>query len=411
MKKYVLIFGMSFLPGLCFSQDVSPITDTVRNNALNVYMESNIYIRQEIPFVNYVRDLKVADLNIVTTTRTTGSGGASYTYFLIGQNRYHGMNDTLTITRSPDDTEETLRVRQVGGLKMALMRYVLKTPLARYIDIKFTQPVLETISTDKWNSWIFRLSLSGAMNGEKSFNTSNLNGNLSAARITEKNKLVLACSYEWYDNNYIVGEEKIDSYSRNQYANVIYVHSINDHWSLGASTYASSSVFHNSRFSVLMRPAVEYNIFPYSAAARRQFTLQYGIGYEYWDYRDTTIYNKTRELLGSNLFTATYQIVEEWGSVNASVMWRNYLQDWSKYNLGFAGSISLRITKGLAFNLAGGVSLVHDQLSLRKSGATIDEVLLRRKEIATQYTYFTTFGLSYTFGSIYNNVVNIRFGN
>jgi hypothetical protein len=48
---------------------------------------------------------------------------------------------------------------------------------------------------------------------------------------------------------------------------------------------------------------------------------------------------------------------------------------------------------------------------LVKAGATTEEVLLRRRELATQFQYFTSFGLNYTFGSIYNNVVNPRFGN
>ena len=32
-------------------------------------------------------------------------------------------------------------------------------------------------------------------------------------------------------------------------------------------------------------------------------------------------------------------------------------------------------------------------------------------ELETQFQYFTSFGFTYTFGSIYNNVVNPRFGN
>jgi hypothetical protein len=72
--------------------------------------------------------------------------------------------------------------------------------------------------------------------------------------------------------------------------------------------------------------------------------------------------------------------------------------------------MNFRIAKGLTFNISGGASLVHDQLSLVKGGATYEEVLLRRKEIATQYTYYTSLGLTYTFGSIYNNAVNPRFG-
>lgn len=57
------------------------------------------------------------------------------------------------------------------------------------------------------------------------------------------------------------------------------------------------------------------------------------------------------------------------------------------------------------------MSLLRDQMYLAKGGATDGEVLLRRRQLATSYQYFAGAGLSYTFGSIYNSVVNRRFGN
>jgi hypothetical protein len=35
---------------------------------------------------------------------------------------------------------------------------------------------------------------------------------------------------------------------------------------------------------------------------------------------------------------------------------------------------------------------------------------LRLRQLATSYTYFINLGLSYSFGSIFNNIVNPRFG-
>ena len=46
-----------------------------------------------------------------------------------------------------------------------------------------------------------------------------------------------------------------------------------------------------------------------------------------------------------------------------------------------------------------------------EEGASLEDVLLRRKMQKTDYSYYTSFGFTYTFGSIYNNVVNPRFGN
>jgi hypothetical protein len=72
---------------------------------------------------------------------------------------------------------------------------------------------------------------------------------------------------------------------------------------------------------------------------------------------------------------------------------------------------SLRIVKGLTFNIYGSIALVHDQVSLPLGDISLEELLLQRRMQATDYSYYTSFGFTYTFGSIYNNVVNPRFGN
>jgi hypothetical protein len=41
---------------------------------------------------------------------------------------------------------------------------------------------------------------------------------------------------------------------------------------------------------------------------------------------------------------------------------------------------------------------------------SLEEVLLQRRQLETGYSYFFSVGLSYTFGSIFTNVVNPRFG-
>jgi hypothetical protein len=127
-------------------------------------------------------------------------------------------------------------------------------------------------------------------------------------------------------------------------------------------------------------------------------------------YQDTTIYNKLEENLWGQSLEVAMQAVQKWGSINISIGWDNYFNDWAKNNLSLNGSLNLRIAKGLSISLGGGGSLIHDQISLVKGGASTEEILLRRKELETQYSYFTHFGLRYTFGSIYNNVVNPRFG-
>jgi hypothetical protein len=107
--------------------------------------------------------------------------------------------------------------------------------------------------------------------------------------------------------------------------------------------------------------------------------------------------------------TAGFKYIQKWGSIYTSLVWSNYFFDWSYNKLRLNTSASLRIVKGLSFSISGSASLIHDQISLPIGNASLEDVLLRRKMQATDYQYYTSFGFTYTFGSIYNNAVNPRF--
>ena len=119
MKRILFFISLALLCLAGYSQEAIQTNDTIRKDALNVYMSSaNSYIKKEITFINYVRDLKNADLYIIVTYQSTGSGGEAFTYYLVGQNRYAGMTDTIVINVMPDDTEDLIRIKQVKSLKM-----------------------------------------------------------------------------------------------------------------------------------------------------------------------------------------------------------------------------------------------------------------------------------------------------
>jgi hypothetical protein len=411
MKRSFLLLILSIFFIQAFPQDVATKSDTLRKDALNVFMEANDYIRKEIPYVNYVRDIKDAGVYIISTSQNTGSGGREFTYFLVGQNENAGMRDTISFVSLPDETQDERRIKEVRTLKMGLMRYVAKTPLADYMKISFTEPLSETVSSDKWDSWVFRTSLNGWLQGQQSYKATNLYGNFNASRVTEKWKINLRARYNYGIDKFDIEDEIISSENNSKSVNALIVRSINNHWSYGGSAYVGSSSYNNQKFSATFMPGIEYDVFPYSESTRRQLRLLYTVGYGYVNYMDTTIYNLTKEGHFMHSLSAAYEVVQKWGSIDVSLNYSNYLHDWTKNNLSLNGFLDLRIAKGLSVNFGGGASLIHDQLGLVKGGATAEEVLLQRKELATQFEYFTSFGFSYTFGSIYNNVVNPRFGN
>jgi len=57
----------------------------------------------------------------------------------------------------------------------------------------------------------------------------------------------------------------------------------------------------------------------------------------------------------------------------------------------------------------GRLSIINDQLSLEKGDASSEDILLQQKQLATAFTYWTSIGFNYRFGSNRNNVVNPRF--
>jgi hypothetical protein len=411
MKKSFLFTLLAFPFLSLFSQETTSQSDTLRKDALNVFMEASDYIRKEIPFVNYVRDIKDAGVYIISTYQITGSGGSQHTFFLVGQNENSGMRDTISFFSSPDETQDEIRIKEVRTLKMGLMRYVAKTPLSKYMKISFSEPLSETVSSDKWNSWVYKASFYGYLDGQQSYKSSYLNGSVSAGRITKDWKINLAARYNYSIDKFDIDGDIITSDNNSKSFSSLIVKSISDHWSYGGSFFLGSSKYSNLDMSLNVMPGIEYDLFPYSESTRRQLRLLYSAGYYSANYTDTTIYNKTKEGHFQHSFSAAYEVVQKWGSIDISMQYSNYLHDWSKNNLSIHGYIDFRITKGLSVNFGGSASMIHNQLGLVKGGATTEEVLLRRKELATQFQYFTSFGLTFTFGSIYNNVVNPRFGN
>jgi hypothetical protein len=89
----------------------------------------------------------------------------------------------------------------------------------------------------------------------------------------------------------------------------------------------------------------------------------------------------------------------------------NFFHDFTKNRIELSGIINIRILKGLSFRIFGGVARINDQLSLVRGEASEAEILLQLQELETSYNAEGRLGITYTFGSIYNNIVNPRFGN
>ena len=89
--------------------------------------------------------------------------------------------------------------------------------------------------------------------------------------------------------------------------------------------------------------------------------------------------------------------------------YHNYFHDWSFFNLGVDLYANVRVTGGLSVYIMAFGGITRDQVFLVKGNASPEEVLARRRQLASGYNYYSSMGISYRFGSRLNNVVNPRF--
>jgi len=409
---------------LCLSS--SATTATAQPTAppagpLRIFLDCNTqgcdfdYLRTEIPYVDYVRERSEASVHVLVTTQTTGGGGTEHTFNFIGLRDLAGISDTLRYVSPQAATTDDLRKGISRTLKLGLVRYLARTAAAERLQVSYSEPTStngkkETPAHDPWNYWVFRTRANGYFNGESSQRFSNLDGSFSADRLTKAWKLNNSVNLSYSESKFTFSDgTEFASYSRSNGLSHLAVKSVSDHWSAGERISTSSSTYQNMERSFRFAPAVEYNIFPYSQSTRKQLTFQYSAGINYFHYRDTTIFEKTHEVRPDESLSLSITTTQPWGSTSGSIQGANYLDDFSKRRLVLFNSMNARLFKGFSFNMFGTLSLVRDQLSLAKGGATDQEILLQRRQLATSYNYYVGIGLTYTFGSIFNNVVNPRF--
>lgn len=409
-----VVFGLFFYPSFTHSQDSQVDVNELKKDAPKVFIDCDRcdidYIRKEIDFVNYVWDRKEADVHILVTTQATGGGGGEYTIAFIGQKEYQELQNTLRYFSGSTETDDETRRGLVQTLKLGLAPYVARTPLCELLNVGMSQKSAPTAVEDKWNFWVFNLGLFSWMDGESQRSSIFLSGNISANRVTPQSKLRMGLDLDYDRENYELDEEIFHSTSKRCDFDGLYVKSINDHWSAGGWVSVSQSTYNNIKFSYTIHPAVEYNFFPYSESTRRQFRVLYKIGYNFFNYFEATIYDKTSDQLWNQALSLELEFNEPWGTAEVGLEGSHYFHDFSKNRLNFDAEVTVRIVKGLSFDVEANYSIIHDQLSLAKGDATLEEILLERRELASEYDYRFEIGLNYSFGSIFSNVVNPRFG-
>lgn len=374
------------------------------------------YFRTEITFVDWVRIREDADIHVLVTTQWTASGGLEYTLRFIGMDRFAGVDQELTHVSLQTDTPDERRQGFARMLALGLVRYVLSAGDRGHLRIVDDrppgagQPDVAPLD-DPWNAWVFRARLAAQVESETAYGSSTTSGFVTANRITEDWKLSFTTDGRYQHARYDLGED--DPYrtvTKSYGARALVVKSLTDRWSAGMRGSASSSNYYNQQFAGRLAPAVEFNVFPYAESTRRRLTLQYAVGVRHFEYREETVFGLLGETRWDHTFETALDLKQPWGTVNTSMDFSQYFFEAGRYRVEFDNWLDVRLFRGLSLSVNANASRIKNQLYLPRGEATLEEILVRQRQLATSYRYEMSVGVSYTFGSIYNNVVNRRFG-
>jgi hypothetical protein len=373
------------------------------------------YVRTEVLFVDYVRDRTEADVHVIVTSMATGAGGREYTAEFIGARLFQGVTHTLKAVTTSSDPEDVVRRQVTNMLRIGLLHYVAQRGIPQTLDVSVQTALPDasapTPGRDPWNNWVFSVRGSASLEGEESSRERQIFGSVSADRITPDWKLTFGASFEDETERFDLDEdEPVEVERREREFDWLAVKGLGEHWSVGAEGDLESSTFSNIAFSARAAPAVEFNVFPYSAYTRRQLRILYSLGVGHFRYNEPTIFDKTEETLPSHELSMTFDQRERWGTLEGRLEWFQYLHDFEKYRLESNAEVSVRVLRGLSLSAEASGSRIRDQLSLPRRGATPEEILLRLRRLQSGYDYEFGLSLTYTFGSIFSSIVNPRFG-
>ncbi|MDP2089707.1 MAG: hypothetical protein Q8J84_09940 [Flavobacteriaceae bacterium] len=406
MKKITLLLTL-LASGYLFSQENQP--------NLKIFLNCNYcdetYIKQNLTFVEFVRDQKFADVILLFRTQQNGSGADTYEIEFTGQNNYNEIQDKLIFSTNADNTDNEVRDLIFKNIKLGLIRYWIKNGKQDKITIQIEKEISGPIEDEKdpWNKWVFNLGIDGFFYGQETSQDENLSFSATVKQVTEKNKFYLRArlnnskSVFTYDNVDIISKRKSTN------INLYDVVSINSHWSVGAFATVGKSTYNNYSFYSSFKPAIEYNFFSYKDSSKKQLTISYKIGGIQNNYAEKTIFNKEKEFLWEHGLNLGGSVKQNWGNITSEVSYQSFLHDSDLNQFSFHLGTNFRILKGLSFNISGNYSITDNQINLAGRNLSLEELLLRQQQVKSGYNYFISTGLNYSFGSIYNTIVNPRF--
>ncbi len=377
------------------------------------------YFRTELPWVNWVRVPESSDVHVIMTSQTTGAGGQEYQLDFMG-NGDSAYEYQLLFQSLPTDTDREILDGLAHTIGVGLLHFATANgfhSVARIVELdeEGIDPEERVVAgeevDDAWNFWVFRLGGRAEIDGEKTRRTKAINGNMSASRVTPTWKMNFRGNVNFNRREIDLVDDPTFIDQRTDWGlSELIAYSLAGHWSVGVQGEIRKITRFNQDLRWEVTPALEYSFFPYEEATRRALTVFYKVGPAYRRYLEETDFGHLSETRWEHSIEIELSQRQQWGDASISLMGSHFLHDTNLYNVSMEGDIDFRIARGVSINGEASISWVNDQIYLPGEGVTDAEALLNLQQRSQDFNYGIEVGFSFQFGSIYNNVVNNRFG-
>jgi len=370
----------------------------------------NNFIKQNTLVFDYVRDRTLSDIEVFVFEITNASGGRNYSFEYKGKNNFQNIENQISTDIPKNLTFSEAREQLLKTYKLGMVYFMQNTAFQNQLEVTFhdVETKSDELTTDQWKNWVFEVSGSFNFENETSIKEEEYNLGFGVDRVTEmwrvRSDFGMRRSVKFFSGD----EENYSSERKRTFFSGSVVRSLSNHFSTGFFGYYLNDTFRNYRSFVNFSPALEYNFIPYTEVLTREVTLAYKVGYNFYEYFEKTIYGFLNQKMFNQSLTLNLRYREKWGSVYSYLVASQFLDQPDQNRFTLNSNINLRIVRGLSLRISGNFQLIRDQINLPSGEASIEDLLLRQRQISTDFQNRISLGLSYTFGSIFNNIVNTR---